>query len=97
METLLLQMPCYDLSPGFCSTDVGANRLPYERLGIQEYWVVNAVLSEIIAFEMLNGGSQEIRCSAALSDLEFVEEEVLKLSQITDNREVNCCLLQGFS
>jgi Uma2 family endonuclease len=91
--TLVLEIASTTLSD-----DLGAKRLLYERLGIQEYWVVNAVLSEIIAFEMLNGGSREIHCSVVLPDLEIaVVEEALRLSQTTDDGEVNRLLLQRFS
>jgi Uma2 family endonuclease len=72
--------------------------LLYGRLGIQEYWVVNAGSPEIIAFEMVNGGSREICCSVVLPGLEIgVVEEALKLSQTTDNGEVNRLLLRRFS
>ena len=30
--------------------DLGRKRLLYERLGVQEYWVVNVALSTVIAF-----------------------------------------------
>jgi Uma2 family endonuclease len=91
--TLVLEIASTTLSD-----DLGAKRLLYERLGIQEYWVVDAVLSEIIAFEMLNGGSREIRRSVVLPELEIaVVVEALKLSQTTDDGEVNRFLLQRFS
>jgi Uma2 family endonuclease len=91
--TLVLEIASTTLSD-----DLGAKRLLYERLGVQEYWVVDTVLSEIIAFEMLNGGSREIRCSVVLPELEIaLVVEALKLSQTTDDGEVNRLLLKRFS
>jgi Uma2 family endonuclease len=91
--TLILEIASTTLSD-----DLGAKRLLYERLGIQEYWVVNAVLSEIIAFEMFNGGSRQIRCSVVLPELEIaVVEEALNRSRTQDDGEVNRWLLQYFS
>jgi Uma2 family endonuclease len=91
--TLILEIASTTLSD-----DLGAKRLLYERLGIQEYWVVNTIASEIIAFEMVNGGSREIRCSVVFPELEIaIVEEALNRSRTQDDGEVNRWLLQRFS
>jgi Uma2 family endonuclease len=92
-STLVLEIASTTLSD-----DLGAKRLLYERLGVKEYWVVNTAASSIIAFEILNGGSREIRASMVLPSLEIsVVEQALQWSQTTDDGEVNRWLLQCFS
>jgi Uma2 family endonuclease len=91
--TLVLEIASTTLSD-----DLGAKRLLYERLGVKEYWVVNTNASNIIAFEIFNGGSREIRASVVLPELDIsVVEEALQRSQTTDDGEVNRWLLQRFS
>lgn len=91
--TLVLEIASTTLSD-----DLGAKRLLYERLGVKEYWVVNTSASAVIAFEMLNGGSREIRRSVVLPELEIaVVEKALQRSQTADDGEVNRWLLQRFS
>jgi Uma2 family endonuclease len=91
--TLVLEIASTTLSD-----DLGAKRLLYERLGVKEYWVVDTNISNIIAFEIFNGGSREIRASVVLPELEIsVVEEALQRSQTTDDGEVNRWLLKYFS
>ncbi|NJN58578.1 MAG: Uma2 family endonuclease [Leptolyngbyaceae cyanobacterium SL_5_9] len=73
--------------------DIGRKRLLYERLKVQEYWVVDA--GEVIAFEVVDGGSKQIRESKVLPGLKIsLIEEALKRSQAQDDGEVNRWLLQ---
>lgn len=80
------------------SDDLGQKRLLYERLGVQEYWVVNAEAATVIAFAIAGGGSRQIQVSAVLPDLPMsVIEEALQRSQTEDDGAVNRWLLQQFS
>lgn len=78
--------------------DIGHKRLLYERLEVQEYWVVDVDAGELIAFEVANGGSKQIGESKVLPGLKIsLIEEALKRSQTQDDGEVNRWLLQVFS
>lgn len=80
------------------SDDLGQKRLLYERLGIQEYWVVNVEAATLIAFAIADGGSRQIQVSAVLPGLAIaVIEEALRRSQAEDDGAVNRWLLQQFS
>lgn len=80
------------------SDDLGQKRLLYERLGVQEYWVVDAKSSEVIAFAIAEGRSGEIQKSQVLPGLDIaLVEEALKRSQTEDDGEINRWLLQTFS
>jgi Uma2 family endonuclease len=80
------------------SDDIGRKRLLYERLEVQEYWVVDVEAGEVIAFEVANGGSKQIRESKILPGLKIsLTEEALKRSQTEDDGEVNRWLLQVFN
>ena len=80
------------------SDDLGQKRLLYERLGVQEYWVVNVEAATVIAFAIAGGGSRQIQVSAVLPDLPMsVIEEALQRSQTEDDGAVNRWLLQQFS
>ena len=80
------------------SDDLGQKRLLYERLGVREYWVINSNNAKVTAFEMMNGGSREIRISQVLPTLQIsVVEEALERSRTSDDGEVNRWLMQLFS
>jgi Uma2 family endonuclease len=87
-----------EISSTTLSDDLGQKRLLYERLGVQEYWVVNVEAATVIAFEVADGGSRQIQVSAVLPNLPVsVIEEALRRSQAEDDGAVNRWLLQQFS
>ncbi|MGF1494032.1 MAG: Uma2 family endonuclease [Microcoleaceae cyanobacterium] len=80
------------------SDDLGRKRLLYERLGVQEYWVVDVKAGEGIVFAVEDGGSRQIRASQVLPGLSLeIVLEALKRSQTEDDGAVNRWLLAVFS
>jgi Uma2 family endonuclease len=77
--------------------DLGRKRLLYERLGVQEYWVVNVALSTVTAFAVANGGSGEIRESQVLPGLALATvEEAMERSNTEDDGAIARWLIQIF-
>ena len=80
------------------SDDLGRKRLLYERLGVQEYWVIDVAASQVIAFAVANGGSSEIRASQVLPGLAFsLVEAALQRSQTEDDGAIQRWLIAQFS
>lgn len=80
------------------SDDLGFKRLLYERLGVGEYWVMDANNHDIIAFEIIDGGSRRIEESKVLPGLQIsTVMEAIQRSLTQDDGEVNRWLLQIFS
>ncbi|MBD2137347.1 Uma2 family endonuclease [Anabaena sp. FACHB-1237] len=78
--------------------DLGFKRLLYERLGVKEYWVLDANNYDIIAFEIIDRGSRKITESKVLPGLKIdIVKEAIQRSQNQDDGEINRWLLNIFS
>jgi Uma2 family endonuclease len=87
-----------EISVSSLNDDLGQKRILYERLGVQEYWVADVEQSKVIAFEVSEGRSGQIRESKVLSGLLMdVVEEALRRGQTEDDGTVNRWLLQTFT
>lgn len=87
-----------EISATSLSDDLGQKRLLYERLGVQEYWVVEAAAARITAFTIFEGGSRSVRASAVLPELQIsVIEEALQRHQNESSGAVNRWLISQFS
>lgn len=77
--------------------DLGTKRSLYEELGVNEYWVVDVQEAQLLAYSMMNQGSQRIQVSQVLPGLEVaVLEEALQRSRQTNQAEVGAWLLSQF-
>jgi Uma2 family endonuclease len=84
-----------ELGASFLNDDLGYKRLLYERLGVQEYWVVNVAQYEVIAFSVADGRSGQIQVSEVLPRLAIAQvEEALRRSQTEDDSVITRWLLQ---
>ncbi len=80
------------------SDDLGRKRLIYEESGVQEYWVDDVNMGEVIAFAIAHGRSGRVWESQVLPGLAIVQvEEALKRSHIEDDTKINLWLLKTFS
>lgn len=80
------------------SDDLGRKRILYERLGIQEYWVVDVQAKQVVAFSIDEGRSGVIRSSVVLPGLEMdVVEEALERSQTENDGAIAQWLLKTFA
>ena len=87
-----------EISASSINDDLGFKRLLYERLGVKEYWVMNANNDDIIAFEISDGGSRRIEESKVLPGLQIATiKEAIHRSLTQDDGEVNRWLLGIFS
>ncbi|VXD15611.1 conserved hypothetical protein [Planktothrix serta PCC 8927] len=74
--------------------DIGRKRLLYEKLGIQEYWVVNVEDNTILAFAVENQGSRLIEESIVLPGLKIaLVLEALQRSQTEDDGAITRWLM----
>lgn len=86
-----------EISSTTLNDDLGQKRLLYERLGVQEYWVVDGQNAIVIAFAVAEGGSRQIQVSQVLSGLAMQTiEAALAQSQTADDTEINRWLMQQF-
>jgi len=87
-----------EIAASSINDDLGFKRLLYERLGVKEYWVMNANNDDIIAFEIVDGGSRRIEESKVLPGLQLATvKEAIHRSLTQDDGEVNRWLLGIFS
>ena len=94
--------PAPDLAIEIAATslndDLGFKRLLYEELGVREYWVVDVENAQILAFQILNLGSQRITTSKVLPGLEIATIEAALASRKTqDDSQIMAILMTQFS
>lgn len=77
--------------------DQGAKRLLYEDLGVKEYWIVDVLNVQVIAFAIENGGSRRISESLVLPGLAFsLLNEALRRTRQMNHGQVGAWLLTQF-
>lgn len=87
-----------EIASSTLNDDLGAKRLLFERLGVNEYWVVNVGAGKVIAFSVKDGGSGEIRVSNVLPGLAIeVVEAALHRGKTADDGTINRWLMAMFS
>ena len=87
-----------EISSTTLQDDLGYKRLLYERLGVQEYWVVNAQTSEVFTFAIAEGRSGLVTRSQVLKGLEIATvQEALQRSHTEDDGAIARWLLQTFT
>ena len=80
------------------SDDLGRKRLLYEQSGVEEYWVNDLNVEEVIAFAIANGRSGRVSESLVLPELAIaLVEEAIKRSHLEDDTKINLWLLKTFS
>lgn len=79
------------------SDDLGRKRILYERVGIQEYWVIDVEAKKVVAFSMEDGRSGQIRASVVLPGLGMeLIEEALRRSQTENDGAIARWLMTVF-
>ncbi|MGD1805667.1 Uma2 family endonuclease [Dapis sp. BLCC M126] len=74
--------------------DIGSKRMLYEKLNCSEYWVVNVVYAQLIAFAIASGGSRAIAKSQVLPPLPFsLLEEALRRCRTTGRSQIYAWLI----
>jgi len=87
-----------ELGAASVSDELGRKRLMYEESGVQEYWVNDLNVGEIVAFAIAEGRSGRVRESQVLPGLAItLVEEAIKRSQVEDDTKINLWLLKTFS
>ena len=94
MPTLVVE-----ISATTIQDDLSYKRLLYERLGIREYWVINAYSGEVFAFAIADGRSGRVTQSQVLQGLEIalVEEALQRSHNNEDDGAIARWLLQTFT
>ncbi len=87
-----------EIAASSLNSDLGFKRLLYEQLGIQEYWVVDSVQSQIVAFGIDQGRSGMIETSAVLPNLSIaLVSAALQRSQQESQGETLQWLMQQWT
>ena len=87
-----------EIAASSLNTDLGFKRLLYEQLGIQEYWVVDSVQSQVVAFGIDQGRSGMIETSAVLPNLSIaLVSAALQRSQQESQGETLQWLMQQWT
>jgi Uma2 family endonuclease len=94
--------PAPDLAIEIAATslndDLGFKRLLYEELGVREYWVVDVENARILAFRILDRGSQRITTSSVLPGLEIATlEAALNARKTQDDSQIMATPMTQFS
>lgn len=80
------------------SDDLGRKRLLYEQSGVEEYWVNDLNVEEVIALAISAGRSGRVKESLVLPELAIaLVEEAIKRSHLEDDTKINLWLLKTFS
>ncbi len=79
------------------SDDLGHKRILYERLGVQEYWVVDVQARKVTAFSVAEERSGQVRSSLVLPGLKMdLVEEALRRSQTENDGMIARWLMKTF-
>lgn len=77
--------------------DLGKKRLLYEETAIAEYWVIDVENAQILAFQIVNNGSQRLAQSQVLPGLDIaVLCEAIVMRRQLDDSQVVAWLLAKF-
>ena len=79
-----------EIAASSLSDDLGIKRLLYERLSVDEYWVINVEACCAISFSVADSRSGEIRESKSLPGLRIeAVEDALRRGQSDDDGAIN--------
>ena len=77
--------------------DRTVKRVLYEDIGIAEYWLVNVATATVVAYQMLDRGSQQIDVSLIFPGLAIaILNDALQPSRSLDQSEVGAWLMAQF-
>lgn len=86
-----------EIADSSLNDDLGKKRLLYEDLNVAEYWVIDVENAQILAFQIIDNGSQRIRQSQVLGGLEIaVLQEALEQCRQMDDSQVVVWLMSQF-
>jgi hypothetical protein len=76
---------------------LGKKRLLYEEMKVAEYWVVDVENAQVLAFQIVNNGSQRLTQSQVLPGLEMaVLCEAMMMRRQMDDSQVVAWLMSNF-